>query len=114
MLDEDYGREPRATPHPRADLGHSGEPDVDSTVLLGFSGTATTDQGRVAHSTTCTLTQTDAAPLPQAICGTRKVRTGELLGEASSPFCQSGAITFRSDRVSIRGLGVGPAAWRFP
>jgi hypothetical protein len=34
-------------PHQRADLSHPGEPDVDSTIILDFSATATTDQGRV-------------------------------------------------------------------
>ena len=34
-------------PHPHADPGHPGEPDVDSTVLLVFSDTVTTDQGRI-------------------------------------------------------------------
>jgi hypothetical protein len=34
-------------PHQRGDLSHPGEPDVDSSIILDFSATATTDQGRV-------------------------------------------------------------------
>ena len=45
--DEDHSGKPRRCRTRGQTPGHPGEPNADGTVLLDFSATATTDQGRV-------------------------------------------------------------------
>ena len=64
-------------PHLYADPSHSGEPDGDGTIFLGFSITTTTDQGRVRS---CRYVHLGAggyeSPYPQLLCIPMRLRTG--------------------------------------